>query len=66
MNDYEKNLSVVCPRCSAAIGGKCLEPHRGKTGIAGCGSSYIDTPHPERLRLIELQEQELNKMLYGG
>ena len=37
----DAQLAVVCPKCRAAIGGKCLV----KTLW---GSAYIDEPHPER------------------
>jgi hypothetical protein len=35
-------LSVVCPKCHAAIGSKCLDP-------MNWGSQFIGTPHPERV-----------------
>lgn len=37
------SLSIVCPRCRAAKGGKCLD----KTLW---GSKYIEEPHPERVQ----------------
>ena len=36
-----EQLSIVCPRCRASIGGKCL----AKTLW---GSNYMEEPHPER------------------
>lgn len=35
-------LAIVCPRCHAAVGGKCLETKRD-------GMNWIEEPHPERV-----------------
>ncbi len=35
-------LSVICPKCRASVGGRCLEPIKD-------GSQYIDTVHKERV-----------------
>lgn len=42
MFNYKSPYNVVCPKCRAARGGKCLEKIKD-------GSKYIDTPHPERV-----------------
>ena len=36
-------LAIVCPKCHAAKGGKCLD----KTLW---GSKHIESPHPERVK----------------
>jgi hypothetical protein len=46
-------LSVVCPRCRAARGGRCLEP-------VIWGSQYIVTPHEERVAAATAEAGELN------
>lgn len=39
--DYKKPYNVVCPKCRAAKGGRCLDPVKD-------GSKFIDEPHAER------------------
>jgi hypothetical protein len=43
----ERTLSVVCPECSAAQTGRCLEPKVGGWG----GWRYMDEPHHARVLL---------------
>lgn len=38
--------SIVCPKCNAAIGGKCLDPVRD-------GCQFRSTPHPERIEAVK-------------
>jgi len=45
-----EQLAVVCPKCHAARGGKCLE----KTLW---GSKYMEEPHPERVEAAENNER---------
>lgn len=45
-NDYKSPYNVVCPKCRAVRGGRCLDPVKD-------GSKYIDNPHPERVELAE-------------
>lgn len=44
MFEYKPPYNVVCPKCCAARGGRCLERVKD-------GSKWIDTPHPERVAL---------------
>jgi hypothetical protein len=44
-----EQIAVVCPKCRAAIGGKCLERKLD-------GSSWIEEPHPERTKKAESRE----------
>lgn len=37
-------IEVVCPKCNAGVGGKCLD--RGPGGI---GQKWVETFHSERL-----------------
>lgn len=46
--DYKIPYNVVCPKCKAARGGRCLEAVRD-------GSKFIDTPHTERFELAALE-----------
>jgi hypothetical protein len=43
----EAQLDIVCPKCHAARGGKCLD----KTLW---GSKYSEEPHPERVLAAEI------------
>lgn len=47
----ERVLSIVCPICHAAVGGKCLV--RKKDGY-----DYKSTPHEERIQLTKVSEGE--------
>lgn len=42
--DYKPPYNVVCPKCRAARGGRCLEPVKD-------GSKFIEEPHAERVEL---------------
>lgn len=44
MFDYKSPYNVICPKCFAAKGGRCLEAVKD-------GSKFIDQPHPERVEL---------------
>ena len=44
MFDYKPPYNVVCPKCKAARGGRCLEPVKD-------GQKFIDQPHAERAEL---------------
>jgi hypothetical protein len=44
MFDYKPPYNVVCPKCRAARGGRCLEPVKD-------GSKFIEEPHEERVEL---------------
>lgn len=37
-------IEVVCPKCHAAVGGKCLE-----RGPGGVGWKWVDSFHHERV-----------------
>jgi hypothetical protein len=37
-----QELAIVCPKCKAAVGGKCLDP-------TVWGSKYAREPHDERV-----------------
>jgi len=51
--------SVVCPKCHAAIGVQCLEPHTGKTGISGTGSTFIKEFHKERFEIAKQKQLDI-------
>jgi hypothetical protein len=41
-----EQLAIVCPKCRAAVGGKCLTPSLW-------GQAFIEDPHPERVQEAE-------------
>lgn len=47
----EPAYSVVCPKCRAVIGGKCLDKIKD-------GSKYIETPHAERIDLAKVFNED--------
>lgn len=49
MSYTPEQLSIACPFCHAAPGGKCLERKRD-------GMDWIEYPHPERV-LAVIQEK---------
>lgn len=46
MSYTAEQLAIVCPKCRAARGGKCLDPTLW-------GSKYAEEPHPERAAAAE-------------
>jgi hypothetical protein len=50
----ESDLSVVCPKCKAAQGGKCLEKKLD-------GQRWIDYPHQERIEAAKRAASDMHE-----
>ena len=58
MSYTEAELAIVCPKCKASVGGKCLDKVVDR-------SHYIESPHIERVKAVKMSDWAWDGKLKG-